>query len=46
MEAFRHRLGTLKLWHGILAAVAILAIVGLLSLSIGVNVFFPHGAHR
>jgi len=36
----------MKLWHGILAAVAIIAIAGLLSLTIGVNVFFPHVAHR
>jgi len=34
-----------KLWHCIVAAVAILAIAGLLSLTLGVNVFFRHGAH-
>jgi hypothetical protein len=34
-----------KLWHVIVAAVAILAIVGLLSLTVGVNVFFRHGSH-
>jgi hypothetical protein len=36
----------MKIWHGVLAAVAMLVIAGLLSLTIGVNVFFPHGAHR
>jgi len=33
----------LKLWHYVIATVAILAIVGLLSLSIGVDLF---GMHR
>jgi len=34
-----------KLWHVIVAAVAIIAIAGLLSLTVGVNVFFRHGSH-
>jgi hypothetical protein len=36
----------MKLWHGLVAAVAIVAIVGLLSLTVGVNVFFPHEVHH
>jgi hypothetical protein len=46
IDTLRHRMSTMKLWHGVVAAVAIIAIAGLLSLTIGVNVFFPHGTHR
>jgi hypothetical protein len=35
-----------KIWHGVVAAVALVAIAGLLSLTVGVNTFFPYWGHR
>ena len=35
-----------RIWHVVVAAVAILAIVGLLSLTVGGSFFFTHVAKR
>jgi hypothetical protein len=34
-----------KLWHGIVIAVAVIAIAALLSMTLGIHTLFAHGTH-